>query len=318
MYRYINLLFVVIFVLNVRQISTATCDIDHPCPQGLECRFVSYLPGTKACVYKSAFTNDTPSKRKGRCPTKGFIQYVNSMSSPCNSNQDCPANKKCCPLSYGGIAYCVDAITVNGQPTITPIIVGAYKTVNDAYDFVGSVTLVQSNGYNILVDSGTPRMTEELLKNLWSKAGLTPEDIDILVTTHGHPDHFASLEVFSNIPQVFSGFISNGHLFKPNPLSNNEQYFLNNDRNVEIIETKGHTLQDISVIVRNVPSYNTVAIVGDLVFAKDVPDSFAQSKELSNESVKKVICTVDYIVPGHGPMYEVDADQKSKVNCTTS
>jgi glyoxylase-like metal-dependent hydrolase (beta-lactamase superfamily II) len=313
-----NLLAVILISFNIRQSLALNCDLDHPCPVGLECRFVSYLPGTKACVLKSTFSPNTPSKRNGRCPTTGLIQWLNPLATACNSNQDCTINKKCCPVSYGGAAYCIDTMAISRQPMVTPIIVGDAKPVDGGFDFIGSVTLVQSNGFNVLVDTGSARMTEELLQNLWSKAGLAAEDIDTMVTTHGHPDHYATMEPFSNIDQIFYEFKINGQIYKVTPLSTNQQFFLNDDRNVEIIKSPGHTLEDISVIVRNVPGFGTVSVVGDLMLNKnDGSDMFAQNKDLSNENRKKVACMSDYVVPGHGPMFQVDADQRSKFGCST-
>lgn len=227
-------------------------------------------------------------------------------------------NKKCCPVSYGGTAYCVDMVNVPSQPIVTPIIAGDAKSVDGGFDFIGAVTLVQSKGYNILVDTGSARMTEELLQNLWTKAGMTAEDIDITVTTHGHPDHYSTMEPFSNIDQIFGEFKINGRIYKATPLRTNQQFFLNNDRNLEVIKTPGHTLQDISVIVRNVPGFGSVAVVGDLILSKDDgSDFFAQNKELSNENRKKITCMVDWVVPGHGPMFQVDSNQRSKFNCNS-
>ena len=76
---------------------------------------------------------------------------------------------------------------------------------------VHSVTLIQGEGHNILVDTGID--TEDPVKKaLWDsliehcygvvwaleQVGLTPEDIDIVLLTHAHIDHIGGVERFKN------------------------------------------------------------------------------------------------------------------------
>lgn len=76
---------------------------------------------------------------------------------------------------------------------------------------VHSVTLIQGEGHNILVDTGVD--TEDPVKKaLWdslieqchgvvwalAQVGLTPEDIDIVLLTHAHIDHIGGVERFKH------------------------------------------------------------------------------------------------------------------------
>lgn len=78
-------------------------------------------------------------------------------------------------------------------------------------DNVHSVTVLQGNGMNILVDTGVD--TEDTVKKqLWdgliteckgvvwalAQVGLTPEDIDVVILTHAHIDHIGGIERFGN------------------------------------------------------------------------------------------------------------------------
>ena len=76
---------------------------------------------------------------------------------------------------------------------------------------VHSVTVIQGNGHNILVDTGVD--TEDPAKEaLWSQlidtckgviwaleqVDLKPEDIDTVILTHAHIDHIGGVELFKN------------------------------------------------------------------------------------------------------------------------
>jgi len=183
-------------------------------------------------------------------------------------------------------------------------------------------TLIQSNGFNVLVDVAVHRIV--ILENMLNQVGLLVQDIDMVVETHGHPEHYSGAQSFENIDHVFNTVTYNGRIFTLNPLNSNQPYFLDKEKNIEVIKTPGHTPQDVSVIVRNVPDYGTMAIVGDLFDEKE--DTIDQTNEIGrstnafnltlwNENRKKVACMSNWIVPGHGEMFEIDADQRRKFKC---
>jgi glyoxylase-like metal-dependent hydrolase (beta-lactamase superfamily II) len=292
------------------------CDVDHKCPDKYACRYLSIIPGTQACVYKGKTVTTAPAKRPGtRCPT-----YRSYAAAYCNDHEDCPSNKRCCPLSFGDSSVCVDSQVLKTVPTITPVIVGSQNILldnnlrTDYYEFMSSVTLVQSNGYNVLVDTSSQRAG--VLQNLYQTAGLIVQDIDMVIETHGHADHYSNAQTFENADHVYNTYAYTWHYYKPNPLQSNQQFFLNNDRNLEIIQTPGHTPQDVSLIVRNVPGYGTVSVVGDLISAKnDGYDRFAFNRTLSDINRNKVACMSNWIVPGHGQMFQIDAEQRAIFKC---
>jgi len=52
--------------------------------------------------------------------------------------------------------------------------------------------LVQEEGL-ILIDTGTPGQHDRIVKQV-KQLGLNPEDIELIVITHGHGDHFGSAQ----------------------------------------------------------------------------------------------------------------------------
>lgn len=108
---------------------------------------------------------------------------------------------------------------------------------------------------------------------------------------------------------------------------------------VEIWKTPGHTPEDLSVIIRDVPSFGTVAVVGkqshcdsrkqawntifnqilgDLIVNEDFllnPSQWQNSgswdRMVQQHNINLIVCMVDAIVPGHGPMFRLhDAHTK--------
>lgn len=94
------------------------------------------------------------------------------------------------------------------------------------------------------------------------------------------------------------------------------------DKNVAVIATPGHTGTCISVIVKNTNLANkaTVAIAGDL-FEKE-EDIFKESLWIDagteHESIQRknrsmIAGQVEYIIPGHGPIFKVTEEMKDKL-----
>ncbi|TKR80427.1 hypothetical protein L596_014501 [Steinernema carpocapsae] len=93
-------------------------------------------------------------------------------------------------------------------------------------------------------------------------------------------------------------------------------------QNVELWNTPGHTAQDLSVIVRNVPCCGTVAVVGDLIYSEHDVFNYTEwyydawNPKIGLNNRNKVICCVDWIVPGHGKMFKVTQEMRYRANCT--
>ena len=86
-------------------------------------------------------------------------------------------------------------------------------------------------------------------------------------------------------------------------------------KDIEIIETPGHVLEHLSLLV-NTPT-GKVAIAGDVIWwvegeeqvfdinQEDHSQAKGMNMEKLIESRKKLIENADYIIPGHGKMFKV-------------
>jgi glyoxylase-like metal-dependent hydrolase (beta-lactamase superfamily II) len=94
------------------------------------------------------------------------------------------------------------------------------------------------------------------------------DDIDVVVITHGHPGHMGNLNFFGQKPILYHTNEHIGHHVSPTELV--ERPYRKLTGNIEVWKTPGHTQHDLSILVHNVPSYGTMAIVGDLIPAESL------------------------------------------------
>lgn len=194
----------------------------------------------------------------------------------------------------------------------------ASRSDSDVQHACGTSTLIKtSDGRYILVDTLGPWERDELIQLLRSKAGIEPSQVSMVIGTHHHVDHIGNLNLFPHVEVMIVGNdkilgdryqtieeFETGRVMKLTP-------------EVEIRSTPGHTSCCVSVVVEYVRDLGTVAIVGDL---------FENEADLSNEDIwinagsqdpeqqrewRSFMMQddfIDYIVPGHGPMFKVQTD----------
>lgn len=101
---------------------------------------------------------------------------------------------------------------------------------------------------------------------------------------------------------------------------NEEPYVI--DKEIEVISTPGHTKSCISLIVKNTNLGNraTVGIAGDLFEREeDVMDESvwinagSEDEKLQRQNRLKLSDLVDFIIPGHGPMFKVTEEMREKL-----
>lgn len=165
-------------------------------------------------------------------------------------------------------------------------------------------TLIKGK-HNIIVDTMTAWDGEKLRKSL-EEQGLKPEDIDWVVCTHGHSDHVGNNALFQKATHIVGNSISKRDVYYLH--SFDEEFIIN--ENVKVVATPGHTLSDVSVVVR--AKEGVIAVVGDL---------FEREEDLTNETIWReagsedpvkqrenrdyILSFADFVVPGHGPKFPV-------------
>ncbi|CAI4233137.1 unnamed protein product [Auanema sp. JU1783] len=212
---------------------------------------------------------------------------------------------------------------VKKKPVVTILRNGSAEQMNDgSYTFLATITLVQDEGKNILIDTGlgTDINGRTLLLNKLSSLGLAPPNIDIVVTTHGHPDHIGGINDFPDATHYQGWYVHKGTRFNLSDLFETDRLKITS--NVNLIRTPGHSSDDLSIVVRDEQSMGTVTISGDVFIRKEDIDYPIMWQPLSaNEtqqalSRKKIMCSDTlWIVPGHGPPFLIDNSMKNKFKC---
>lgn len=169
----------------------------------------------------------------------------------------------------------------------------------------GTITLIKGRK-NILVDTGGPWDRDFLISALVEN-GLSPQDISHVVCTHGHSDHTGNTNLFPDAVLISSFDICKGDLYTFHDFASGAPYMIDNC--IEVIATPGHTMQDVSVIVRT--DNSVVAVTGDLFESEaDLSDdslwkSMSENPEIQQSSRDRILKTADRIIPGHGDAFDV-------------
>jgi glyoxylase-like metal-dependent hydrolase (beta-lactamase superfamily II) len=168
----------------------------------------------------------------------------------------------------------------------------------------GTITLIRSS-VNVVVDTGNPADSEEIVR-LLAAQGLSPDDISVVVCTHGHVDHAGCNGLFPHALFIVSRDIARGDRIEGRDFAQ-DPYVI--DEEVQVIGTPGHMPQDVSVLVKT--PEGLVAVVGDLFESEeDLKDPsrwimWSNDPETQKNSRDSILMTADYIVPGHGGMFQV-------------
>ena len=165
----------------------------------------------------------------------------------------------------------------------------------------------------ILIDPGHQHLFENVKDHL-SKLTITPHDIDLVILTHGHPDHVEAVRAFTNsraliaLHQAELDFIRRlaPHYgaamgikeFEPQILLQEGELQVGN-MTFQIIHAPGHSPGSICIYWPQ----EKALITGDVIFYQglgrtDLPGGNGQTLK---ESIKRLArLEVEHLLPGHG------------------
>jgi hydroxyacylglutathione hydrolase len=183
----------------------------------------------------------------------------------------------------------------------------AYENNCNSYVIGGTLT--------VLIDPGHTKFVEQLFSQM-EEDGLSPDAIDLIVSTHSHPDHLEGLATFSDKPTKMAMgedeerylLENGGFLFEmmgqPLPRFRIDFYLKEGklqlgEKDFDILQTPGHSPGSLSIYW---PERKTL-FTGDVVFfggvgRTDFPEG--NSKELMASIERLSQLETEILLPGHG------------------
>jgi len=166
----------------------------------------------------------------------------------------------------------------------------------------GTITLIKGQ-QNVIVDTGIPAQKNLIIKKL-KEHGVTPSDINFVVLTHGHVDHIGNNNLFPKACFILDTDVLRGDEFTIHDFAHDAFHIAGG---IAVIYTPGHTEHDATVIVET--NEGTVAITGDIFecdddWHKEAWEPWSKHRETQRKSRERILRIADYIVPGHGDMFE--------------
>ena len=192
--------------------------------------------------------------------------------------------------------------------TIKILIEGYARKLENGWVANSTCCLIRSNGKTIITDPGCHR--DKLLDAI-KLEGISTGDIDYVFLSHQHPDHILLAGIFEKAKHIT--FDSN-LLYDQDNLAEFDPHMLGPE--IEIIQTPGHVLEHISLLVDT--TEGKTAIAGDAIWWLDSEEQIfdvnqkdhSQAKGMNMDELvasrKKLIQVADYIIPGHGKMFKVN------------
>ena len=191
-----------------------------------------------------------------------------------------------------------------------------------------TVSLVETDGRRILIDTGPASRRLWLLKALESR-GLGFEDIDTLILTHLHWDHCQNADLFThsrvlvhpreidyaqnpNRHDVMSAsyFADMLRKLKVDPISDGDEVA----PGVSIIDTPGHTRGHISIVAEH--DGERALVAGDAMpdggtVRRKLPYNVFWDVNDATESVEKMLAASDVFYPGHDRPFRLEGEDLS-------
>lgn len=159
-----------------------------------------------------------------------------------------------------------------------------------------TVGLVRDGDHVIMIDPGMVSNRALILDPL-RRLGVTPEQVTDIVISHHHPDHTINIALFPPVPVHDVWAIYQGDQWHDRPAEGAVV-----SENVRLIETPGHSPQDITTLV---DTADGVVAFTHLWWYQGIDgDPRATDLDALMTQRQRVLAVADLIVPGHGPVFE--------------
>jgi glyoxylase-like metal-dependent hydrolase (beta-lactamase superfamily II) len=179
------------------------------------------------------------------------------------------------------------------------VLCDGYVREGDELRVGSTVGFVADGNALVVIDPGMVASTSSILEPLRA-LDISPSDVTDIVLSHHHPDHTVNVALFPGARVHDFQAIYVDDLWIDQPA---EGFKLS--PNVTLIETPGHTPQDITTLVT---TDDGVVAFTHLWWMADGPadDPYTQSAAVLHANRKRVLGLASEIVPGHGPRFVPD------------
>jgi glyoxylase-like metal-dependent hydrolase (beta-lactamase superfamily II) len=188
-----------------------------------------------------------------------------------------------------------------GSAEVHVLISGYVDTDRSPWSVASTVTYVRDGDVRIIVDPGMVPSPASILDPLRDQ-GVGPDDITDVVFSHHHPDHTINAALFPNARIHDHWAIYRNDTWQPRPAEGFEL-----SSSVQLIETPGHTPQDITTLVRT--TGGTAALTHLWWTPQGPPDDpFASDGAALHAGRARVLEIATLIIPGHGAPFAPDSN----------
>lgn len=167
-----------------------------------------------------------------------------------------------------------------------------------AQGVAGTVSLVRDGDLIAIIDPGMVPSREAILGPL-AELGVAPHDVTDVILSHHHPDHTVNIALFPEI-----NIHDNWATYRNDQWDSRAAEGLQLSPGVRLLETPGHTPQDITTLVET--DSGTAALTHLWVYEGAKAGGLDVDPALVEEHRARVLEIASIIVPGHGSMYRVE------------
>lgn len=160
-------------------------------------------------------------------------------------------------------------------------------------------------GKKILVDPGHAHLLSHVVDQL-AELSLRPEELDLIIATHGHPDHVEALQILSRLPALTAMHTVEAEFaaamgaldFQPS-LKLQEGDLRVGGMSFRVLHTPGHSPGSLCLYWIEAKALFS----GDVIFRQglgrtDLPGGSGEALKASITRLSKL--DVEYLLPGHG------------------